>query len=154
MITDAELLRRYGEESSSDAFGELVQRNIDLVYAAALRRVGDPHRAEDVTQTVFIDLARKARSLVRHPSLVSWLYTSTRFAALKLVRTEQRRIAREQEAYAMQEYSRENSSLDWERLRPVFDDAMHELGEREREIVLLRYYRGLSFADAARLLST
>jgi RNA polymerase sigma factor (sigma-70 family) len=154
MIADAELLRRYAEEGSSDAFGELVRRNVDLVYAAALRRTGDPYRAQEVAQTVFVDLARKARSLQRHPSLVSWLYTSTRFAALKLLRTEQRRIAREQEAYAMQEISREDSSPDWERLRPVFDDVMHELADREREIILLRYFRGLSFAEVARLLAT
>lgn len=153
MIDDAELLRRYAEEESADAFRELVQRNIDVIYAAALRRVDDPHRAEDVTQTVFIDLARKARSLRQHPSLVSWLYTSTRFSALKLLRAEQRRRIREHEAHAMQEITREESTLDWERLRPVVDDAMHELGERDREVVLLRYFRGLPFSEVARLLA-
>jgi RNA polymerase sigma factor (sigma-70 family) len=152
MIDDAELLRRYAEEGSADAFAELVQRNIDIVYAAALRRVGDRHRAEDVAQSVFIDLARKARRLCRHPSLVSWLYTSTRFAALKTIRAEQRRLAREQEVHIMHDILRDETAAEWERLRPILDEAMHDIGERDREIVLLRYFRGLPFVDVARLL--
>src|SRR5258705_3286557 len=98
MIDDAELLRQYAEGGSDAAFAELVRRNLDLVYIAALRLVGDEHRAKDVAQSVFIDLARKAGALRRHPALVSWLYTSTRYAALKTLRSEQRRQVREQEA--------------------------------------------------------
>src|SRR5262245_43544222 len=149
MIDDIELLRRYADEGAAEAFTELVRRNLDLVYAAALRRVGDAHAANDVTQGVFIDLARKARALRRHPSIVSWLHASTRFAALKLLRAERRRGTREREAHLMQETLREETAPEWDRLRPVLDDALHELGERDREIVLLRYFRGLPFADVA-----
>src|SRR5688572_4284617 len=94
-MNDSELLRRFAEEHFEPAFAELVSRRISLVYSAALRQVGDAHRAEDVTQEVFIDLARKARSLSRHPALIGWLYTSTHFTAAKLIRTEQRRARRE-----------------------------------------------------------
>ena len=149
MVNDAELLHRYADDGSEAAFAELVRRNLDLVYSAALRHVGDGHRAEDVAQSVFIDLARKAPSLRRHPALVSWLYTSTRYAALKTLRSEQRRHAREQEAHTMQHMLSSDPAPDWDRLRPILDDVMHELGERDREIVLLRYFRGLPFADLA-----
>ena len=82
MLTDAELLRRCAEETSEAAFAELVQRNGDLVYSAALRQVGgDAHRAQDVAQVVFTTLARKAASLTKHPVLAGWLYTTTRLAA-------------------------------------------------------------------------
>lgn len=151
MIDDTELLRRYADEGSAEAFTELVRRNLDLVYAAALRHVGDTHRARDIAQTVFIDLARKARALRRHPALVSWLHTSTRYAALKAIRAEQRRATREQEAHLMQSLATE-SAPDWERLRPLLDAALHELGERDRAVVLLRYFRGLPFADVAKIL--
>src|SRR5882724_3001944 len=98
-MNDSELLKRYAETRSEAAFTELVQRHIDLVYSAAFRQVGgDAHLAQDVTQTVFVDLARKASSLPMPSVLVGWLYTSTRFAAAKMIRTEQRRQAREQEA--------------------------------------------------------
>ncbi len=147
MIDDTELLRRYVEEGADAAFAEVVRRNIDLVYATALRVVGDSHRAQDIVQSVFIDVARKARTLGRHPAFVSWLYTSTRYAALKAMRGELRRQSREQQAYAMQ--PADEPQIDWERLRPMIDEVLEALGERDREVVLLRYFRGLSFAEIA-----
>jgi RNA polymerase sigma factor (sigma-70 family) len=149
MSDDAELLRRYAEENSEEAFTEVVRRHLGLVYHAALRQTGgDAHRAEDATQAVFTDLARKARTLARRPSLVGWLYTSTRYAALHAVRTERRRQAREQEVHAMNELLGDSEpAVDWERLRPVIDDALHALNERDREAVLLRFFEGRSFAD-------
>ena len=86
--TDAELLRRYADGGSEAAFAELVRRHLNLVYFAALRQVGgDAHRAEEVAQSVFTDLARKARTLTAHATLTGWLHTSTRFAAAKARRT-------------------------------------------------------------------
>jgi RNA polymerase sigma factor (sigma-70 family) len=147
MTDDLELLRDYAENGSQDAFAELVRRNLDLVLATALRLVGDRHRAEDVAQGVFIDLARKACSLKTHPALVSWLYTSARYAALKTIRSEQRRQVREHEAYAMHETN--TPSLDWERLRPVLDDVLCQLSSHDRTLILLRYFRGLRFTDVS-----
>ncbi len=95
MTDDAELLRRYAEEKSEAAFGELVRRHIDFVYGAALRQVrGNAGLAQDVVQVVFTDLARKAATLARHEVIVGWLHTATRFAAGKAIRTEVRRAAR------------------------------------------------------------
>jgi RNA polymerase sigma factor (sigma-70 family) len=150
-MNDSELLRRFAEEHSEKAFAELVGRRVGLVYSAALRQLtGDAHRAEDVTQTVFIDLARRARSLCRHPALIGWLYTSTHHAAAKMIRTEQRRTRREQEAHAMHNISAAPApATDWERVRPVLDEAMHELSERDRQTVLLRFFAGQSFAGIA-----
>src|SRR5687767_3177059 len=95
---DSELLSRFASERSEAAFAELVRRHVDRVYAVALRRVGgDTLLAQDVTQGVFTDLARKAPSLTRHPALGAWLFRSTRFAAAQAMRAERRRWTREQE---------------------------------------------------------
>jgi len=149
MSDDAELLRRYAEQRSEAAFAELVRRHLNLVYSAALRLTrGDTHRAEDVAQMVFTDLARKAAALSRRPVLAGWLYTSTHYATAKILRTEQRRQTREQEAQVMHELlSNTAPEADWDRLRPVLDAAMRELSERDREAVLLRFFEGRGFAE-------
>lgn len=151
MTPDGELLRRYAETQSEDAFSELVQRHLDLVYSAALRQVnGDSHLAKDVAQTVFTDLARKAVSLSNRPVLTGWLYTSAHFAAAKVVRTERRRHAREEEAQLMHELLSDPApDLDWETLQPVLDAAMLELDEPEREAVLLRYFENRPHGEIA-----
>jgi RNA polymerase sigma factor (sigma-70 family) len=148
-MTDGDLLRCYVREQSESAFAELVARHINLVYSAALRLVNqDPHLAEDVTQSVFTDLARKAGRLVSHTSLTGWLYTSTRFVAANIRRTEQRRVRREQEVHAMHViHSESESQPDWSQLNPLLDEAMHQLDEREREAVLLRHFEKRTYAE-------
>jgi RNA polymerase sigma factor (sigma-70 family) len=148
-IEDAELLRRYAEERAEDAFAELVRRHLDRVYTVALRQVGgDVHLAEDVSQRVFADLARKAAALAERPVLGGWLYRSTQFAATDVVRAERRRKRREQEAETMREITdNAGAAVDWERLRPVLDQIMGELKDEDRDAVWLRYFEGRSFAD-------
>src|SRR5690349_1695216 len=109
MLTDTDLLRRYAQDGSEAAFGELVARHVNLVYATALRILnGDRHLACDVAQSVFTDLARKSMQLCDRAekctnteatacfSISGWLYTSTRFAAAKVVRAEQTRRKHEE----------------------------------------------------------
>jgi RNA polymerase sigma factor (sigma-70 family) len=147
MDDDGQLLRRYVNERSQDAFAELVHRHLDLVYFAALRRVGgDAHLADDVAQSVFSDLARKAPALLGRPVLAGWLYTSTRFAAAQAVRTERRRRTHEQEAQTMRELNA-SPNLDWEKVRPVIDEALDELADHEREAVLLRFFENRPLAE-------
>ena len=149
MIDDTELLRRYVESRDEAAFSELVRRHVDLVHSVALRQVnGDAHLAADVTQAVFTDFARKAATLGSHRVLTGWFFTSARFAAAKAVRSEQRRHAREQEAHIMQENSSDpNATLDWERVRPVLDEAIAELRDDDREAVLLRFFEARDYAS-------
>jgi len=146
---DAILLARYAREGDEAAFAELVRRQVDFVYATALRQVnGDVHLAQDAVQLVFLDLARKAGSLAEHRWLAGWLFTSTRYAAAKLVRTEQRRRARESEARHMQTSNAPDNgdALDWTRVRPVLNDALDELSRRDREAILLRFLREQNYA--------
>lgn len=155
MDSDPELLRRYVEDRSEPAFAELVRRHLNLVYFAALRQVGgDTHRAQDVAQRVFTDLARKARTLARHATLTGWLYTSTRYAAMTLRRAEANRTKYEQEVENMRDVlSGSEPAADWERLRPLIDDALLELSDRDREAVLLRFFQGRAFAEIGTVLN-
>jgi RNA polymerase sigma factor (sigma-70 family) len=148
MTDDAELLRRYAETRSETAFAELVQRHIGLVYSVALRQTCDAHRADDVVQAVFTDLARKAASLSHRPVLAGWLYRSAQFAAADLVRTEQRRARREQKAHIMEKLTAADASdLTWEKVRPLLDEAMSDLPDIDRDAVLLRFFDDRPFAE-------
>jgi RNA polymerase sigma factor (sigma-70 family) len=147
MPTDAELLARYCASRDERAFAELVRRHLALVYGAALRRSNGRHQlAEDVTQKVFCDLARKAASLRRHPILSGWLYQSTRFATIHALRTESRR-EKVAQAFATMPDTSPDAGAEWAQLRPVLDEAMDQLKEGDREAMILRYFEGLSFAE-------
>jgi RNA polymerase sigma factor (sigma-70 family) len=148
------LLRRFSQETSQEAFEELVRRHVGLVYNAALRRLGnDSHLAEDVTQTVFGGLAQKAASLRIRSSLAGWLYCRARCAAIDVVRSEQKRRSREQRAQAMSELSTlRPTASDWEHLRPEIEDAIEELNESDRDVVLLRFFERQSFSEIGALL--
>src|SRR5664280_494645 len=102
-MTDSQkLLAEYVQSGSEPAFRELVARYLDLVYSVALRLVeGDTHRAEDVAQTVFADLARQARTLSPDVMLGGWLHRHTCFVAVNTMRGERRRQSRERQAVEM-----------------------------------------------------
>jgi RNA polymerase sigma factor (sigma-70 family) len=139
MLDDHQLLASYTADGSESGFRELVARHVNLVYSAALRRAdGDAHLAQDATQLVFTDLARKARSLPKNIVLAGWLHRATRFAAAQLLRSERRRRAREQEAAAMNTLESETAP-DWRQIRPLLDEALDELGRADRDALLLRF---------------
>src|SRR5258707_14552194 len=95
-ISDSELLREYAAGQSETAFAALVSRHVNTVYSVALRRTGNPHAAEEITQVVFIILARKAGKLRSGTLLSGWLYQTTRLTTANYLRREIRRVRREQ----------------------------------------------------------
>ena len=148
MREDAALLRCYVEQRSEEDFAELVGRYSGLVYHAALRRVqGRADLAKDITQDVFANLARQAGSLVGHPVLSGWLYTTTRFVANRRLRDEHRRAQREREAQMRNEFTDGNPQPDLEQLYHELDGAMDGLDGRDREAILLRFFHGEAFAQ-------
>jgi RNA polymerase sigma factor (sigma-70 family) len=149
MIDDAELLRQFAEAGSEEAFRQLVERHLGMVYNSANRQLGEySHLAHDVTQTVFILLAEKAPSLLRHTSVVGWLYATTRYKVFKVLEAERRRRAREQVVFAMQAPQDDAAARrDWDRIRPVLDDALLALSEKDRVALLLRFFEGQAFSE-------
>jgi RNA polymerase sigma factor (sigma-70 family) len=153
MTEDSELLHRYASDRSESAFSELIRRHVDLVYSAALRlTAGDVHRAQDVTQQVFTELARQAGRLTKHPALVGWLYTTTRRMALHANRSEQRWQAREIQANSMKEQIAPALEPEWNDLRSVLDESMHKLGETDRLAVLLRFFQNKNLQEVGAVL--
>jgi len=150
--SDQQLLREYASRRSESAFAEIVRRHIDLVYSAALRLVGGAQAAEDVTQMVFVALARQASQLTRHPALSGWLHCTTRNVAAKTVRSDVRRQVREEEAAVMNELLANDAAAIWEHIAPHLDAALGELSAAERDAVLLRYFEKKSAQEMAQIL--
>lgn len=146
--SDVQLLRDYAEGGHEAAFRELVERYAGLVYAGALRQVASPDLARDIAQSVFTDLARKARLLVGQTAgdrpLAGWLHRSTRYAALNHRRDARRRIANERQAMEQLIINSETASA-WENIRPLLDEALDSLEEDDREALLLRYFKNQDF---------
>jgi RNA polymerase sigma factor (sigma-70 family) len=145
-LDDIALLRQYTEQNSEKAFAALVTRHIDKVYSVALRHTGNPHQAEEITQAVFVILARKSSHLSKHVILEGWLYETARLTAVTLLRSEIRRARREQEAH-MQTLLKENESDVWTQITPLLDAALAGLNETDRNAVVLRFFYGKSMKE-------
>ena len=147
-MTDHQLLRNFARERSESAFAELVARHLPLVYSAAMRQTGgDAYMAQDVAQQVFTDLARKALTLSENVVLAGWLHRATVFAARQILRGERRRQLREQQAAAMNTIEPEPENADWQRIRPLLDEALDHLNKTDRDALLLRFFEQRSFAQ-------
>ena len=147
-MEDADLLQRYASTRSNEAFTELVRRHLPLVYSAALRRLGgSTHGAEDIAQCVFSVLAQQADRLTDHVTLEGWLYTTTRNISLQYLRSQRRRMQREREAMMDQHAEDSPRESDTVRLRTLIDSALDRLATRDREVLLLRFFRNRSFGE-------
>ncbi len=151
MKADTQLLRDYAAAKSQDAFAELVRRHVDLVYSAALRQVRSPQLAEEISQSVFTDLARAADKLKPDTILTAWLYQVARRTAIDVIRRESRRQARERLAVEM---AAMNTSSDWTHIEPLLDDAMETLDEPDRAAILLRFFENKSLREVGQSLGT
>jgi RNA polymerase sigma factor (sigma-70 family) len=165
-MDDTALLNQYVHAGCERAFAELVHRHIDLVYGSARRLTGDPHVAEDVTQAVFIVLAKKA-ARVRHGAVLpAWLLTTTRYASANAMTKSSRRRKHERAA-AMNSpmNSTMNSSMSSDdaigpglddsisgedgQMSAALDAALARLGTTDRSVVAMRYLQGRSISDIA-----
>jgi RNA polymerase sigma factor (sigma-70 family) len=150
---DMQLLEQYAAGHSEEAFSALVSRYINLVYSAALRSVNNPHQAEEITQAVFVLLARKSRVLRRGTILSGWLYQTARLTAANFLRTELRRQHREQQAH-MQSTLHQSEPEAWTQVGPLLDDAMAELNEKDRCAIVLRFFENKPLKEVGQALGT
>lgn len=148
--TDPQLLARYAGNGSEDAFAEIVRRHLNLVFSAALRQVRQPQLAEEITQSVFVDLARQARRLSSDTVLSAWLYQVTRRTAIDVIRRESRRQIREQIAHQLNAMNAPDK--DWTQIEPLLEQAMDTLEERERTALILRFFERKSLSEVGAVL--
>jgi RNA polymerase sigma factor (sigma-70 family) len=150
-MNSADLLRQFQKTGSEEAFTGVVRLHANLVYSVAKRRLNDPVLAEDVAQTVFARLASSLSKIKTEAQLVVWLHRTTLHVSIDLWRSETRRRAREQQAAAMQLQTTESDHL-WDEVSPHVDEALNELNDADREIVLLRFFQRKQMLELGRML--
>ena len=153
MNDDLTLLREYAASNSQSAFATLVDRHVNLVYSVALRSVRDPHLAEEITQVVFIILARKADKISPSTVLPGWLCRTARYTSAEAQRNQRRRQQREQEAH-MQNLLNQPEAETWQQIAPFLDGALDKLGRKDHDALVLRFFENKNFAEVGAALGT
>lgn len=145
------LLAEFRERRSEEAFTALVRAHVDFVYATALRQVGDTGLAEEITQDVFVLLARKASSLGHHKTIAGWLYQTTLHRVRQRIRAELRRRKREVKAAEITADASAGESV-WKPLVPLLDEGLESMDEQDRLVVLLHCLEGRTFREVGEAL--
>src|SRR5512140_2214736 len=143
-MEDMELQREYATRHAEKEFATLVRRHIYLVYTAALRHTRNHHQAQEVTQAVFVVLARKAGSLNPRTVLAGWLFQTARLTAANYVRSEIRRVRHEQEA-CMQSDPNDQADQSWRHVTPILNEIIGDLREKDRDAIVLRFLQGKDY---------
>ena len=150
--SDHDLLAEFVRSNSEEAFSVLVRRHLNLVHSVARRHSSTPHAAEDISQAVFILLARKASTLGSATVLSGWLYTTATLTAANFQRAEARRRRREQEAFMQSTLHTGGAGVAWTDLEPHLDGAMAELRSTDRDAVILRFFENKSLHEVSEAL--
>jgi RNA polymerase sigma factor (sigma-70 family) len=149
---DRALLERFRNGGDTAAFTTLVDRHVGWVCRSARRQVRDPALADDITQAVFILLARRPPALRQGVPLSPWLFKATRNMALTAIRSEARRRRHEQRAASMvSEVSESTEPAEWTAMAPHLDELIQSLGKSGRDVIVLRYLERRSLAELARI---
>ena len=148
---DNSLIAEFNARRSEDAFAALVRQHVNLVFATALRQVGDAGAAEEITQNVFVALAQSAGKLDSHPTIAGWLHQTALNKSREWLRAELRRRKREQIAVNLDLARAEGDSV-WSPLVPLLDEALLELRDADRQAVILHFLEGRNFQEVGSVL--
>ena len=148
---DGHLVAEYTFNGSESAFDALVHRHARMVYATAVRQLGESGLAEEVTQNTFLALARKAPRLHGDQTLAGWLHRTALLEAKARIRKELRRRRREETAASLATSDREGDSA-VAPLVPLLDEALLDLRDLDRQALVLRFLEGSSLRDVGRAL--
>jgi RNA polymerase sigma factor (sigma-70 family) len=148
---DQDLVKAYAADGSEAAFRALARRHVDLVFATALRQLGDRGMAEEVTQNVFVVLARKAPRLAGTHTLACWLHRTTILEAKARIRAELRRRRREEAMVELSSLQQEGTAT-LQALVPLLDEGLLNLREKDRHTLVLRFLEQRSLREVGNAL--
>jgi RNA polymerase sigma-70 factor, ECF subfamily len=154
--TDADLFLQL-QNGQTDTLGILYDRHAPLIYGIALRLLGNTAEAEDLTQDIFLILTRKCSYDPKRGTLRTYLAILTRSRSLDRLRSRTRK-QKSLHNQASNENARvlSNSPINEiaqsERSQEV-QSALEQLSTKEKEVLKMAYYQGLSQSEIAKQLN-
>lgn len=137
------LLHRFVATGDAAAFSEIVRRHAGLVYGACLRILEDRDKAADATQETFFQLLRNAGQITG--SIPAWLHRVATGKAVDLIRRDSSRRQREAK-YADLKH---REAAKWQDLSRSVDEALNDLDDQTRAILIECFFEGRSLVDIA-----
>lgn len=124
------------------SFGELYRRHYAMAVGIARSRLSDVHLAEDVAQEAFAVACRTLSTLKDADRFPQWLGTICRRTASRLAKRQPNQEALSEDREPHNDFAAESSRQD-------VHEAIQQLDETAREIVVLHYFSGLSYEEIA-----
>jgi RNA polymerase sigma-70 factor, ECF subfamily len=149
LLDDHQLLSAY-TQGDEHAFETLVEKYFRMVYTVASRQTGDLHLAEEIAQSVFLILSRKARGFPHSTSIPGWLLRTTRFVCLDAIKMRRRRAENEQKLAVNLEQQHE-SKHEPSTMEVLLDEAIQALRPDEQASILARFFEGKDFREMAQM---
>ncbi|MFA6241507.1 MAG: sigma-70 family RNA polymerase sigma factor [Candidatus Hydrogenedentales bacterium] len=131
---DVLLIERWSRVGDAEAFNELVRRHANMVYGTCLRVLRNGADAEEVSQECFLQLARDGGKI--RSSVAGWLHALATHRSLNRIKSDARRRDREQQ---FAEDVQASQRVEWNALEAVVDEAIAELPEKLREVVVSHF---------------
>ena len=140
-MSDTELLQRYLQSRSDTDFEAIVRVHAGLVLGTAVRSTRNRCLAEEVMQNVFVLLAQKAGQIREPHKLAAWLHRATVLQSANVVRAEAKRQRKMKSYQKLAEQPMHCGAHDtWVDILPQLDQALDQLSDDDRDLVLLRFY--------------
>jgi len=143
-MTDEELLRGFCLNNREAAFTELVERYLGMVRGVGRRRTGNPELADEIAQNVFTALARKAADLPPKVNLAGWLHRAAVLESTYALRSE---YTRHEKIKQLAQMTNDTDATNWNEIRPELDEAINQLAERDRVVVVMRFVQERTLAQ-------
>jgi RNA polymerase sigma-70 factor (ECF subfamily) len=151
-LSDGRLLEHFVEHHDEDAFAELVTRHGPYILGVCRRVTAHPQDAEDVFQACFLELVRRAASILKSDSVAAWLQT----VALRLARRARvRRVRRPQReaTSATSEAVADAADVSWREVRQVLEEEIARLPDDLRSAVVVCLFEGRTQEEAGQILN-
>jgi RNA polymerase sigma-70 factor (ECF subfamily) len=145
---DDHLLLNAYAEGDEQAFETLVEKYFRVVYTVAGRQTGDWHLAEEIAQSVFLILSRKARGFSSKTPVPGWLLRTTRFVSLDAIRMRRRREQKERK-FAMDLQEPLEMKSETSGMEALLDEALRTLSPDEQAGIMARFFEGKGFPEIA-----